>query len=301
MFSSTCFKAVTQIESDFNNLASQNRSWYDVESFGAYKLVDPRSACVARGQKTSDDTTYHDGCQYHVGMLCADHRRSLPENYFSVQLNSRERRLVKNPEQKTSYSQTITNDFEKSYFFKIDKEDCSKNDCPPEWYLLHHPVFQASTNVLYKTKGKNFISDLVPSEPEKQKQMAITAVVTKNASTFVWRRYRSCEKLLRVVAYMSRSLPKFARSWTKTAWNTDPSEYVPSLNRRTKWSSTSNRDLKTVNFVQRADYLLARLVKLNFGSDAIATSAEVRTTSGNLFRPCSNLPLFFLFPIPKKK
>ena len=38
-----CFKAVTQIASDFN-LAVQSRNWYNMESFGAYDQIDPRSA-----------------------------------------------------------------------------------------------------------------------------------------------------------------------------------------------------------------------------------------------------------------
>ena len=37
---STCFKAVTQTESDVK-LADQFRSWYDMKSIGAYKQVDP--------------------------------------------------------------------------------------------------------------------------------------------------------------------------------------------------------------------------------------------------------------------
>ena len=40
---STCFKAVTQSESD-SQLADQLRSWYEMESFAAKKQVDPRSS-----------------------------------------------------------------------------------------------------------------------------------------------------------------------------------------------------------------------------------------------------------------
>ena len=36
-------------------------------------------------------------------------------------------------------------------------------------------------------------------------------------------------------------------------------------------------------------YLLARVVKMNFSSDAIARSAEVRTASGNTIRPVVKL------------
>ena len=64
---STCFKVVTQIGNDFS-LADQFRSWYNMQSFGAYKKVDPRSASDARSQKTLEDTTYHDGFWNQVGM-----------------------------------------------------------------------------------------------------------------------------------------------------------------------------------------------------------------------------------------
>ena len=75
----TCFKAVTHSEND-SELADQLRSWYDMESFGAMKQVDPRSANDARAAKILEDTTYHDGCRYHVGKLWADEESSLPNN-----------------------------------------------------------------------------------------------------------------------------------------------------------------------------------------------------------------------------
>ena len=60
---STSFKAVTQIGSDFE-VTDQVRSWFDMESFGAYRKVQPCSASAARRQKTLEDTKYHDGCRY---------------------------------------------------------------------------------------------------------------------------------------------------------------------------------------------------------------------------------------------
>ena len=45
---STCFKV--NIEFD-NELASQIKSWYDIESFGASKQVDPRFAADARAHE----------------------------------------------------------------------------------------------------------------------------------------------------------------------------------------------------------------------------------------------------------
>ena len=139
---STCFKAVTQCESD-SRLADQLRSWYEMESFAAMKQVDPRSAADARASKILQETTYHDGCRYQVGMLWADDESSLPNNYFSalVQLKSLERRLEKTSELKASYAQTIKDDFDKGYIVQVDKSDCFRIDNTREWYLPHHPVF----------------------------------------------------------------------------------------------------------------------------------------------------------------
>ena len=138
---STCFKAVTQSETD-SKLADQLRSWYEMESFAAMKQIDPRSADDARASKILQETTYHDGCRYQVGMLWADDESSLPNIYFSalVQLKSLERRLEKTPELKASYAQTIKDDFDKGYIVQVDKSDCFRIDNPREWYLPHHPV-----------------------------------------------------------------------------------------------------------------------------------------------------------------
>ena len=66
---STCFKAVTTHKDTDSELAEQLRSWYDIESYGAFKQVDSRSAADARAEKILEATTYHDGSRYQVGML----------------------------------------------------------------------------------------------------------------------------------------------------------------------------------------------------------------------------------------
>ena len=138
---STCFKAVTQQEHDCT-LSDRLRSWYDIESYGAYKQVDSRSATDARATKILDETTYHDGSRYQVGKLWADDESCLPNNYFSalIQLKSLERRLQKDGDLKASYTKTINDDFSKGYIVQVDKTDCFKVDQPREWYLPHHPV-----------------------------------------------------------------------------------------------------------------------------------------------------------------
>ena len=91
---STCFKA--NMEQDFE-LASQVKSWYGMESYGALKQVDPRSTSDARAHDILENTTVHNGKRYNVGMLWAEDNIELPNNYFSalVQLKSLEKRLTK--------------------------------------------------------------------------------------------------------------------------------------------------------------------------------------------------------------
>ena len=112
-----------------------------MESYGAFKQVDPRSAADARAEKILDRTTYHDGSRYQVGMLWSEDESSLPNNYFSalVQLKSLERRLGKDVELKERYSKTIheaiQNHPSKGYIASVDKTDCFKVSNLP-----HHPV-----------------------------------------------------------------------------------------------------------------------------------------------------------------
>ena len=76
------------------------------------------------------------------------------------------------------------------------------------------------------------------------------------------------------------------------------------MNTRTERFSPSNWDPQTGDFVSivkptspRAYCPLAPLVKLNFVSDTVARSAEVRTASGNLICPFVKLARILAFPI----
>ena len=55
---STCFQAI--MDQDFE-LASQVKSWYDMQLYGALKQVDPRSAADARALDILENTTVHNG------------------------------------------------------------------------------------------------------------------------------------------------------------------------------------------------------------------------------------------------
>ena len=132
---STCFKAVTSNKDADSELGDQLRSWYEMESYGAFKQVDPRSTADARAEKLLERTTYHDESQYQVGMLWAEDESSLPNNYFSalVQLKSLERRLGKDAELKERYSKTIHEDHSKGYIVNVNKADCFKVSNAREW------------------------------------------------------------------------------------------------------------------------------------------------------------------------
>ena len=138
---STCVKAVSQKEQDCT-LSDQLRSWYDIESYGAYNQVDSRSATDVRATKILDETTYHDGSRCQVGMLWADDEICLPNNYFFalVQLKSLEGRLQKDADLKASCAKTISDDFSKGYIVQVEKINCFKVDQPRERYVPHHPV-----------------------------------------------------------------------------------------------------------------------------------------------------------------
>ena len=115
---STCFKA--NMEQDFE-LASQVKSWYDMESYGAFKQVDPQSAADARALDILDDTTVHNGKRYDVGVLWAEDNFELPNNYFSalVQLKSLEKRITKDQTLREKYSTTIKEDVGTGYVLRV--------------------------------------------------------------------------------------------------------------------------------------------------------------------------------------
>ena len=135
----TCFKV--NIEHD-NELASQVRSWYDIESFGANKQVDSRSAADARALEIPGNTTVHNGSRYNVGMLWAADNTKLPNNNFAslVQLKSLEKRLAKDEHLREKYTSKIKEDLNKGYVIEVPDAHKIESRSDKEWCLPHHPV-----------------------------------------------------------------------------------------------------------------------------------------------------------------
>ena len=117
-------------------------SEYEVPSLGT-NILDPRSGRVPLyPEKVLDDTTYHDGSRYQVGMLWAEDESVFPNNFFfgTRPVKSLECRLAKDADLKERYSKTIQDDFSKGYIVNVDKGDCLKVKEVREWFLPHHPV-----------------------------------------------------------------------------------------------------------------------------------------------------------------
>ena len=77
-------------------------------------------------------------------------------------------------------------------------------------------------------------------------------------------------------------------------------EFVPTLNRRSKWRTPAEQHLKTGDLVWVVEetnpsgyYPTARFTELRYGSDSVARSAVLRTSAWSLVRPLVKLvPLF---------
>ena len=92
---SSCFKCVVEDSS----LTDQIKSWYQLESYGAFKQVDARSAADKHALSILNSETVHNGERYIVPMLWIDSNVSLPNNYYSslVQFKCREWFLPHHP------------------------------------------------------------------------------------------------------------------------------------------------------------------------------------------------------------
>ena len=91
-----------------------------------------------------------------------------------------------------------------------------------------------------------------------------------------------------------------SQSYANAIWARWIKEYVPALNRRAKWQTPAEHHLKVGDLVwiveesnPRGYYPTARIEELQYGSDSVARSAVVSTSSGSLIRP-----LVKLVPIP---
>ena len=88
-----------------------------MESYGAYKQFDSRSATDARAMKTLKKTTFNDSRRYRNGMLWEDEESTLlPNNNLApVQHKSLENKMKKNHQLKENFSKIFKKDFGKKF------------------------------------------------------------------------------------------------------------------------------------------------------------------------------------------
>ena len=106
-----------------------------MESYGALKQVDPRSAADARAHDILENTTVHNGKRYDLAMLWAEDNIELPNNYSSalVQLKSLEKRLSKDQILREKYSNAIKEDLDKGYVVRVKDAHKVESRSEREW------------------------------------------------------------------------------------------------------------------------------------------------------------------------
>ena len=88
------------------SLADQIKTWFEFESYGAFKQGDARSAADKRALSVLKNDIFHNGERYIVPMLWNDKESTSPNNYFSslAQIKSLERRLDKDVSLREKYA-----------------------------------------------------------------------------------------------------------------------------------------------------------------------------------------------------
>ena len=121
---SSCFKCVVEDSS----LTDQIKSWYELESYGAFKQVEARTAADKHALFILNSETSHNGERYLVPMLWIDSNVSLPNNYYSslAHFKTLEKKLSKDPEFRERYADTIRGDISKGYVVTVEPHDPRK-------------------------------------------------------------------------------------------------------------------------------------------------------------------------------
>ena len=112
-----------------------------MKSYGAFKLVDARSAADKHALSILNTEIVHNSERYIVPLLWIDSNVSLPNNHYSslAHFKTLERRLNKDPELRERYADTIREDIRKGSVVTVEPHDPRKRS-DREWYLPNHPV-----------------------------------------------------------------------------------------------------------------------------------------------------------------
>ena len=107
---------------------------------------------------------------------------------------------------------------------------------------------------------------------------------------------RSLTSIIGVDEFDHRKRYARAQSYANAIWSRWIKEYVPALNRRSKWQTPADHHHKTGDLVwiveetnPRGYYPTARITELRYRSDSVARPAVLRKSSGSLVRPLVKL------------
>ena len=136
----TLATTATSIADD--KLANQLSKWWDIESYDSNCDVTGHSKEEQRAIKTLEQTTLFNGEIYELGLLCRKDKVKLPNNFYSAmgQLNSLERRLLKDETLQKRYQETIDTDVDAGDVWKVDQAELNETKDKLQWYLPHHPA-----------------------------------------------------------------------------------------------------------------------------------------------------------------
>ena len=112
-----------------------------MESYNAYKQIDPQSAADACAHELVETTTFLNDQRYDVGMLRNDDIIQLPQNPFSslVPLITLESGLSREAELKKKFAKSISGDLEKGCTIKVSEAHMVEQRSDEVWYLPHYP------------------------------------------------------------------------------------------------------------------------------------------------------------------
>ena len=136
-----CYFFVFKCVVEDSSLTDQRKSWYELESYGAFKQIDALSAADKLALSILTSETVHNGERNIVPMLWIDSNVNLPNNYYSslAQFKTLEEMLSEDPELRERYVDTIREDIRKGYVVTVELHDPRKRS-DHEWYLPNHPV-----------------------------------------------------------------------------------------------------------------------------------------------------------------
>ena len=122
-------------------MTDQIKSWYELETYCAFKHVKARSAANKHALSILNPEIFHNGERYIVPMLWIDSNVTLANSYYSslVQFKTLERRLSKDRELREKCAYLIREDIRKGYVATVEPHDPRKRS-DREWYFPHHPV-----------------------------------------------------------------------------------------------------------------------------------------------------------------